>query len=86
MYACLWFYALFELSGAALCARFNLGWGGVGTSPHWLSANRCILFVRYSGTERFLEVGNARFFLCLKDTGLPGGSFMFTAPPAGDCW
>lgn len=37
---------------------------------------RAILFVCCGGASRFLEVGNARFFLCLSDTDSSIDSFL----------
>ncbi len=50
-----------------------------------------ILFVCCAGTERFLKVGNARFFLCLNAADLLVRDFMTLAdgrclPGNGNCW
>jgi len=54
-----------------------------GLSFSWLDVCWGILFVCCSGAERFLKVGNARFFLCLNEAVPAACNFVLTCSRAG---
>jgi len=66
-YVRLWLYVLARLLGVALFPLFTEKGCGFYLTDWTFVA---ILSARCAGTERFLKVGNARFFLCLNDAGL----------------